>query len=225
MSARKVPAAQPGVGDANQDPIAVHLLDHAADLAVVEPDRLSGADVVEHLGNRAADAGGCEDAPGAIEGGGTARREVPGHDEQVPRIQGDRVRARRQVAESGPALGLLGTSPPVTQARARHEVDRLIGRGPAPLAGHVDDAELSSGLAGIAETHCLADAKPRQPGCRHVQARIGRRGRRARGALRRQPDPGGSGDASVDVALRADAEHAPGLARADPCAASARLGP
>jgi len=71
------------LGYSDENPPALHLLDDAADLPVVEPDRLTGLDVIEHLWNRAADHGRGEDDTLAVIARRPARLEVSGEDQRV----------------------------------------------------------------------------------------------------------------------------------------------
>ena len=57
-------------------PRVLDLLDHAADLAVVEPYRLPRPDVVEHLRNRAADHCRGQDLSRTVVGRGATRLEI-----------------------------------------------------------------------------------------------------------------------------------------------------
>jgi len=86
------------LGDSDENPCVLHLLDDAADLPVVEPDRLTGMDVIEHLWNRAADHGGGEDHTSAVIGRRPARLEVSGENQQVALPQREGIFTRRNAA-------------------------------------------------------------------------------------------------------------------------------
>ena len=79
------------MSDSHQSLFALHRLDYAADLAVVKPDRFSGANEIEHLRNRAANYGGAEDLAGTIAAGRTARLQVSRQDQWVAALQNDGV--------------------------------------------------------------------------------------------------------------------------------------
>src|SRR5262249_7956937 len=135
------------------------LFDDPADLAVVEPDGLPRPDVVEHLGNRAADRGGGQQAPATVKGRGAARLEVAAQDEQVPLPEGDGALTRRQLADAGVTVLALGHPAVVTQDRIRDEVSRLGRLRPAPAVADVDDREGAPGVARVGQFHALPRAE------------------------------------------------------------------
>jgi hypothetical protein len=121
--------------------------------------------IVEQLGNRAADGGRSQNTSRAVDGRGTTRRKAASQDEQVALEQGDRVLAGGQVSHTSGALLFLGRLASV-QHGARDEVRSAGHLDPAPAVGDVDDGEAPLGVARISELHALAQLQRGQPvGC------------------------------------------------------------
>lgn len=80
----------------------IHFLDHAADLTVVEPNRFTGLDTIEHLRNRAPDRRRHQKSAAAVVACSVTRLVVASQDESISllqswdRIQGLVVRVRVQ---------------------------------------------------------------------------------------------------------------------------------
>lgn len=94
----KLHTAVATMSDPNPDPAGLHVLDHATDLAVVELNRFSHADIVEHLRNRAADPRRRKHATRAVQPRGLADLQVPRHEERVPFVHNECALRRRQLA-------------------------------------------------------------------------------------------------------------------------------
>ncbi len=101
LASLEVGAARAHVGDRQLDLVVGGSLDHAADLAVVEPHSLAGRDSTEHLTERAPDA---VDLTRRRRGG---RFEVAGQDDAIAHVDAVSLIDRRQDADGdGVALEL-----------------------------------------------------------------------------------------------------------------------
>lgn len=161
------PTAQSGLGDPNQNPFGLYPFDNTTNLAVVEPNRLSWANGIQHLRNGATNEawGGYLACGGSY--GRSAWLHVPHEVEQVPMLERNHILSRRKIPDKPFSLTRLMLA---TENDAGGNVSGFGCLHPATSARYINDNKSSLGVAGIRELDPITWSEVSQPRVRYGNA-------------------------------------------------------
>jgi hypothetical protein len=180
--------------------VPVASIDHAANAAVVKPDRIATADLIEYVGKRATDRGRRQHPAAPIATGRSSGAQVSRENQRV---------ARRQPQEGLPRCELVNDCVErlavirvcrQPQRCPRNDIGRSLQLGPCPGAGDVHDPETPLGVTGIAERNAIAGGQPIEPRPRNREHGIRLRRWPLWSGTIGQPDARGHGDATERIA-------------------------
>jgi hypothetical protein len=157
FSALSLTAGRRNLGDLDRYALTVVAAGESADLAVVDPGPVAGADVVEGRRQRAVNAGGLEDRAGRISQRRATGRGISREKQRVADLE----RNRRGHARQPPDLECrdVGSATAEAHSVSRGRVDGLIRLGEGGATDAFDDRERALATAQVVDQQRIANAQ------------------------------------------------------------------